>query len=205
VWGFIRGVLASADDAVTLKDQLEARTYLGNDFVPRSPSDYGTFAGEIPWSARFEAAGDMENEKPPYRVAVSERWGDPGIEIELLGHGYGVEVSRTTTNLASGHWVPSHNVASKFGLRQRPGTLDLVGLDGRATSVTLDGPSNFDGKLLYIRRDLLAEYAGARNLVQLAWGERQVDVDWGNPPDWLNDARSEHADLWRQGAIVALE
>jgi hypothetical protein len=57
----------------------------------------------------------------------------------------------------------------------------------------------------YIRRDLLAEYAGARNLVQLAWGERQVDDDWGNPPDWLNDARSEHADLWRQVAIVALE
>ncbi len=44
-----------------------------------------------------------------------------------------------------------------------------------------------------VRRDLLAEHAGELKLVQLAWVERQVDVDWGNPPDWLNDARPEHA------------
>lgn len=202
VWGFIRGVLAAADDAATLKDQLEARQYLGNDFVPRTPSDHGSFAGEIPWSARFEAAGDMENGKPPYRIDVTERWGDPGIETELLGHSYEIEASRTTTNLASGYWVPSHNIASKLGLRQRPGTLDLVGLDGRAASVTLGGPPNFAGKLLYIRRDLLAEYAGKRKLLQLAWGERQVDVDWGNPPEWLADARSEHTNLWRRVDVV---
>ena len=35
----------------------EARAYLGNDFVPHAPSDHGSFAGEIPWSARFAAAG----------------------------------------------------------------------------------------------------------------------------------------------------
>ena len=204
VWGFVRGVLVAADDATTLKDQLEARRYLGNDFVPAAPSDHSSFAGEIPWSARFEAAGTLEHGKPPYLVNVSERWGHPGLEIELLGHGYDIEAGRTTTNLASGHWVPSHNVASKLELRQRPGTLDLVGLDGRGASVTLDGPTSFDGKLLYIRRDLLAKYGGARALVQIAWGERQVDVDWGDPPEWLNDVRSKHAELWRRVAIINL-
>lgn len=200
VWGFFRGVLVAADEAATLKDQLEAREYLGNDFVPRAPSDHGSFAGEIPWSTRFKAAGDMEDGKPPYRAEVSERWGDPGIEIELLGHGYDIEASRTTTNLASGHWVPSHNVASKFGLRQRAGTLDL----GRAASVTLEGPLNFDGKLLYIRRDLLTDYAGSQKLVQLDWGERQVNVDWAKPPEWVKDARGEHAELWRHVEIIDL-
>jgi hypothetical protein len=204
VWGFFRGVLVAADNATPLKDQLVSNAYLGNDFVPRAPSDHGSFAGEIPWSARFAAAGDMENGKPPYRVDVSEHLAEPGIEIELLGHGYDIEASRTATNIASGFWVPSHNVASKLGLRQRPGTLDTVGLDGRAASVTLGAPASFGGKLLYTRRDLLAEYAGDRRLVQLAWGEREVDVDWAHPPQWMDDVRGEHADLWRRVDIIDL-
>lgn len=204
VWGFVRAVLVEAEDAESLRTSLEARPYLGNDFVPRAPSDHMTFAGEMPWSARFHAAGDLENGKAPYKDEVSERHDEASIEIELLGHGYDIEASRTITNLTSGHWVPSYNVASRFGLRQRPGTLDLVGLDGRAASATLTGQTGFDGKLLYIRRDLLAEYAGARKLVQLAWGERQVDVDWANPPEWLSDARSENVELWRRVDLVEL-
>jgi hypothetical protein len=203
VWGFVRGVLVAAEDAESLQSSLEGRSYLGNHFVQPAPSDHMTFAGEMPWSARFHAAGDLENGKAPYMAEVSERHDEPGIEIELLGHGYDIEASRTVTNVASGHWVPSYNVATRFGLRQRPGTLDLVGLDGRAASATLAGPTGFAGKLLYIRRDLLAEYAGARKLVQLAWGERQVDVDWGRPPEWLTDARSENVELWRRVDVLA--
>jgi hypothetical protein len=158
----------------------------------------------MPWSARFHAAGDLENGKAPYTAEVSERHDERGIEIELLGHGYDIEASRTITNVASGHWVPSYNVATRFGLRQRPGTLDLVGLDGRAASATLAGPTGFAGKLLYIRRDLLAEYGGDRKLIQLAWGERQVDVDWNRPPKWLTDARSDNVELWRRVDVVSL-
>jgi hypothetical protein len=181
-----------------LRSQLKARPYLGNTFVPDPPADHGSFAGEIPWSSRFAAAGDLENDRPPYRAKVSERWNEPGIEVELLGHSYNLEASRTTTNLASGYWVPSHNIASHFGLRQRPGTLDLVGLDGRAASMTLASPAGVKGRLLYIRRDLIAKYAAGRLLVQLAWGERQVDFDWPRMPNWLEDLRSKHEDLWRQ-------
>jgi len=88
--------------------------------VQPAPSDHMTLRGEMPWSARFHAAGDLENGKAPYMAEVSERHDEPGIEIELLGHSYEIEASRTITNLASGHWVPSYNVASRFGLRQRP-------------------------------------------------------------------------------------
>ena len=204
VRGFFRGVLVSPDDAATLKHELETREYLGNDFVPRAPSDHGSFAGEIPWSARFAAVGDMENSRPPYVAEVTERWDQPGIEIELLGHEYEIEASRTTTNLATGHWVPSYSLASTFSLRQRPGTLDLVDLEGRPASITVDAPEDFTGKLLYVRRDLLAEYAGGRRLLQLAWGERQVDVDWMNPPKWVSHVRGDHSDLWRSVSILDL-
>jgi len=202
VWGFIRGVLVSEQDLEALKTQLERRQYLGNHFVPNAPEDHMTLAGEIPWSARFAAAGDMENDSAPYRAVVTERWGKPGIKIEVLGHGYDFGASRTITNLASGHWVPSHNLAAAFDLRKRPGALDLVGLDGRTASMTRGAPAGFDGKLLYVRRDLVAAYAQGRSLIQLSWGERQVDVDWGNPPAWLDNARSEYAGLWRRVDVV---
>jgi hypothetical protein len=202
VWGMFRCVFAAQDDAAALKGQLKARPYLGNGFVPDPPADHDTFAGEIPWSARFAAAGDLENDRPPYRANVSERWDEPGIEVEVLGHGYDLEASRTTTNQASGNWVPSHNLASQLDLRQRPGTLDLVSLDGHAASLTLASPADLKGRLLYIRRDILAQYAAGRLLVQLAWGERQVDFDWPRSPKWLNDLRSKHQDLWRHVAVL---
>jgi hypothetical protein len=202
VWGFIRGILVSVDDAESLQSVLTARPYLGNFFIPPAPEDHMTFAGEIPWSVRFHAAGNLENGKSPYVAEVSESWDEPGIEIELLGHGYDIEASRTVTNQATGHWVPSYNLAAHFGLRQRSGTLDLVSLDGGAASATLDAPDGFSGKLLYIRRDLLGKYAGGRKLLQLAWGERQVDVDWANPPGWLAGARNEHEELWRHVQLI---
>ena len=49
-----------------------------------------------------------------------------------------------------------------------------------------------------IRRDLLAEYAEGRKLIQVAWGERQVDFDWPSMPEWFDDIRQEYANLWRQ-------
>jgi hypothetical protein len=198
-------MLVAAEQAETLVYLLESRPYLGNHLVPDAPSDYGTFAGEIPWSAGFQAAGDLENGLPPYIGVVSERWADPGIEIELLAHDYAIEASRTVTSLASGHSVPSSRLASALHLRQRPGTLDMVTLDGRVASRTLSGPAQFEGKLLYLRRDLLADYANGRPLVQLAWGERQVDLDWNRrPPKWFEEAGKDYAELWRRINITNL-
>jgi hypothetical protein len=93
--------------------------------------------------------------------------------------------------------VPSSSVASAFNLRQRPGTLDLVSLDGRPASLTRAGPEGCEGDLLYLRRDLVAAHVNGRRMIQLAWGEREVDFDWRSPPHWLQSVHSEHADLWR--------
>lgn len=204
VWGFLRGFFVDAAQADQLVRVLETRNYLGNHFVPDSPSDHSTYAGEIPWAAEFARHGDLENDLPPYHAPVRERWDEPGVPVELLGHRYEMSASRTTTMVATGHWVPSQAIAERFDLRQRPGTLDLVALDGRAASVTRGAPSGFDGSLLYLRRDLLSRYAAGRKLILLAWGERQVDLDFHDLPQWLEDLRGEHADLWRRVRVLKL-
>ncbi len=197
VFGFLRGVLLAAADAETLATRLSERPYLGNHYLPEAPDDSATFAGEILWSNSFEAHGNLENGLAPYHALIQEDYDQPGIEIELLGHGYNVSPDRTATALATGHWVPSATFSRVFDLRRHPHTLDLVCLDGSTASLTRDAPAGFEGKLLYLRRDLLASYAGDRLLLHLAWGERQVDFDFANPPGWLEKAGSAHADLWR--------
>lgn len=197
VFGFLRGVLLAAADAKTLATMLSERPYLGNHYVPEAPNDPATFAGEIPWSHSFEAHGNLENGLALYHALVQEDYEQPGVEIELLAHGYDVALDRTTTAVATGHWVPSATFARAFDLRRHPHTLDLICLDGSMASLTRDAPAGFEGKLLYLRRDLLASYAGDRLLLHLAWGERQVDFDFANPPGWLEKAGSEHSDIWR--------
>jgi hypothetical protein len=197
VFGFLRGALLAADDAETLVTLLSERPYLGNHYFPEAPEDPATFAGEIPWSKSFDAHGNLENGLAPYHALIQEDHEQSGIEVELLGHGYNVSPDRTTTALAAGHWVPSAPFARAFDLRRHPHTLDLVCLDGSTASLTRGAPAGFEGKLLYLRRDLLAIFARDRQLLHLAWGERQVDFDFANPPAWLEKAGSAHADLWR--------
>lgn len=203
VWAFVRGLLVDPDAAATLISMLEEREYLGNDYIPRAPSDVTTFAGEIPWASRFKVGADMDNGQAPYDASVSERRSEDGVKVELLAHEYNLEAERTVTNVATGNWVASQRFAAEFQLRQWPGTLDLVTLDGRLASLTRRAPTGFRGTLLFLRQDLLAQYAQGRTLVQIVWGERQVDVDWANPPEWLQRARSGHSDLWRRLRVTS--
>ena len=199
VFGFFRGVLVDPSEAERLKELLEAREYLGNDLIPSAPSNWDTWAGEIPWSANFgwrDGSGEWEVE--PYVERV--RAGDPevDIQVEILGHEYEVTTDRTPTAVASGHWVPSQRFAERFGLRELPRTLDLVELDGSAASMTRRGPTGSAGKFLYLRADLLRKYAGDRKFLQLAWGERQIHLgSYSDPPQWMRDLPG-HANLWRK-------
>lgn len=204
VFGFFRGVLAERSELDALLKELSDHVYLGNDFVPHSPEDIGTFGGEIPWSSGFAAGGAMEEGAAPYIDFVRDNWNEKGLPVELVGHSYNFEASRTMTNEATGYWVPSHNIANALSLRQRPGTLDLVSLDGKSASKTREAPDGFDGRLLYVRQDVLEQYAPGRALVQLAWGERQLNLSWHDQPDWIDDVRRAHADLWRKLRVTEL-
>ncbi len=197
VFGFIRSFLVADADLQAALDLLMSKEYLGNHTIPDCPEDHETFAGEIPWSPVFAAAAVWgESDTEPYHHRLHRAWDDDGIDIELLGHEYAFEGSRTTTTIERSYHVPSHAIASAFDLRERPGTLDLVGLDGRHASLTRRSPAGWDGRLMFLRRDLVAAYAAGRRLVQIAWGEREIDLDWRSTPDWVDDARRQA--LWRQ-------
>jgi hypothetical protein len=194
----MRGVLvmeAEHEEAVRI---LEGSAGGGNQRIPDLPSAISTFAGEIPWSRHFAASAGEGDGCPPYRERVKANWQDEGVEIELLGHEYGFEGSRTVTAEASGIDVPSYTFAQRFDLRQRPATLDLVTLEGGRASLSLRAPEGWEGHLLYLRSDLLAEFAEERHLVQLAWGERQLSLDARPVPDWLQQVLQSHQNVWRR-------
>jgi hypothetical protein len=205
VFGFVRGLLIASEACDDLVQILEGREYLGNDFVPSVPEDHTTFAGEIPWSERFAADLWIEEGLEAYEHRLQQRDGTgAGITIELLGHRYAFSSERTDTGLEHYFNVPSKRFASTFGLRQRPATFDLVELDGRAASLARAAPECFEGDLLYLRRDLLAAYAHGRRLVQLVWGERELDLYGERPPEWLRRVYQEGTDRWRHVETVTL-
>ena len=202
-FGFVRGLLVAREQTDALVQLLRDRDYLGNHFVPDVPEDVTTFAGEIPWSARFAADMEPEEGLDPYQVRVGN-WGEKGIAVELLGHRYAFSSERTTT-LRMSYDVPSKEVAGGLNLRQRPRSFDLAQLDGLPASLTRAAPVGFEGNLLYIRRDLVSEYAKGRDFVQLAWGEREPRFSGGAFPDWFSAMRDSGEHLWRQIEVITFE
>jgi len=78
--------------------------------------------------------------------------------VELLSHEYNFE-ARGPIEDARGSYAPSARFARDLSLRQYPGRLDLVGLDGLPASRSFAAPEGFEGHLLFLRHDLLATYA----------------------------------------------
>jgi hypothetical protein len=98
--------------------------------------------------------------------------------------------------------VPSFEFATQFGLRQLPGTLDLVGLDGVRASVAVRAEEPWHGQLLFLRRNLVVDFAGDRRILQVGWGEREVTVDWVSVPAWLRDVAQSHENVWREIRVL---
>jgi hypothetical protein len=199
-FGFVRGLLVERVHTEALVQRLRDREYLGNHYVPDVREDITTFAGEIPWSTRFAAEMEPEEGLHGYQVRVGA-WDEEGIVVELLGHRYAFSSERTTT-LRMSYDVASKEVAGAFDLRLRPRTFDLVQLDGSPASLTRAAPPGFEGHFLYIRRDLLREYAKGRDFVQLAWGEREPRFSGGAFPDWFAAVREAGDHLWRQIEVI---
>jgi hypothetical protein len=106
------------------------------------------------------------------------------------------------TVLKRSYYVPSFEFAGRFGLRQLPGTLDLVGLDGVRASATFGTEEPWRGQLLFLRRDLVVDFAGIRRIMQVAWGEREVTVEWSSVPDWVSEVYQSYENLWRDIRVI---
>jgi hypothetical protein len=196
VFAFLHAVLVDADLHAELIELLQSSEYLGNRLVDHVPETHSLFAGEIPWSPCWEQAA-MEQEASVYEARVGD-WAT-GTPVEVLAHAYDFSAERSTTVEATGDRVPSRRITARFDLREFPRSLHMVELDGSAASLTMAAPEGYEGRLLYVRRDVLGDFAEGRRLVQVAWGEREHRFDrYFDPPDWLRAIYQEHANLWRR-------
>jgi hypothetical protein len=197
VFGFFRTVLVEVEDLSAAETLVVGRPDLGSDFLPRLAQVHDLMAGELPWSPRFENSPDDTDEP-----ALQENWKERGIPIEQMAVELEVGDRGSTTALQRSYEVPSHRFAAQFDLRQMPGTLNLVGLDGSPATIACRAEGQWRGSLLYIRRDLVAEFAGDRRVMRVAWGERSVTVDWNHVPEWLAQANRTLANQWRKIEIL---
>lgn len=200
VFAFLHAVLVDGDQHGELLELLRNREYLGNRLIDHVPETHSVFGGEIPWSRRW-AEATIEGEESVYDARVGD-W-QTGISVEVLAHAYDFSTDRSTTAEASGQRVPSRRISERFNLREFPRTLHMVELDGTPASFSMRAPESHDGRLLYVRRDLLEEFAGGRKLVQVAWGEREhhFEQSW-DPPPWLSEIVRAYGNLWRRVATV---
>lgn len=200
VFGFFRTlVLDKADTAAALRLARE-KLYPGNRFFPALPAVRDVFAAEMPWSPRFKLVFDDDPVSDLPHPALRNDWQDPGIRFEQVAIDFAPEHRSDLGAVACD--VPSFEFADRFGLRQLPGSVDLVDSDGRRASAALRADKPWKGKLLYLRRDLLETFVGDRSVVQVAWGEREVAVDWGRPPAWVRAAQRSHENIWRNIRVL---
>ncbi|MEV7383591.1 NACHT domain-containing protein [Streptomyces lydicus] len=201
VFGFFRTLLLKPEDAEPARQVASERQYPGNDFFPRLPTVRDVLAAEMPWSPRFELTFDDDGPGAFPHRALRHDWQDDGIRLDQVAVEFAPD-STSETGLGGGYDVPSFEFAARFGLRQLPGTVDLVCLDGRRASAVFRADKPWRGHLLYMRRDLVESFAGDRRIMQVAWGEREVAVDWHSPPSWVRAAQRSHANVWRHIRIL---
>ncbi len=200
VWGFFRTVLVEQPDLDPALQLIAETEYLGNHFLPELPTIRGVFAGEMPWSQRFNVGFDDEDSE--WRPALRADWREDGVAVGQLAVEVATGEGGSPTALSRSYDVPAFEVATHLALRQLPGTLDLVGLDGSRASANFRTEPPWRGQLLFVRRELVVAFAGPRRIVQIGWGEREITVEWAAVPAWVQDAHMQHENLWRDVRVL---
>ncbi len=155
------------------------------------PSDHYTYANEIPWHPKFASEALDED---AYRQEITV--GTDMLSAEVLAHEYAWESYHSELNRAGSVRVPSHSFSTRFDLRGAPQSFDQFLPDGTRATISLTGVDGLDADILYIREDLLRQYAGERAIVWFAFGERELKPYPPSPPEWLVDAQRQQANAW---------
>ncbi|MFI1952846.1 NACHT domain-containing protein [Streptomyces xinghaiensis] len=196
VFGFFRALLLEPEDAEPAQQLVGEREYPGNHFFPPLPMVRNVLAAEMPWSPRFKLTFDDDASGAFPHRALRGDWQDDGIGLDQIAVEFAPD-STSEIGLGGSFDVPSFEFAAKFGLRQLPGTVDLVGLDGQRASAVFRADKPWRGHLLFLRRDLVEDFAGDRRIMQVAWGEREVTADWNSVPSWMRAVHRSYAHVWR--------
>ena len=197
VFGVFTALVVEPAEANRLARELKSRLLPGGIWLPDAPRDHYTFAGEIPWSPHFAYLADEREAQHQYIDAVRMSDGD-SIPVEILMHCYAWEDYHSKLNHAGGAFIPSKAFSQKFHLRNVPQSFDQALPNGEIAAVSLEAPEGFDGNLLYVREDLLRRYAGRRQIILFAWGERQLFPYNFREPDWYAKCCQQGSNIWRK-------
>lgn len=194
-WAFISALVVETSGTADLVAALKsgARPWVCRDV----PSDYYTFAGEIPWHPRFATVA-LEESGPEGAYREEVRAGSKRVVVEVLAHRYAWESYHSEMNQAGSARVPSRLFSSCFDLRSVPQGFDQRLPDGSPAAITLSGIDGLEGDVLYLRKDLLERYVGDRDVVVFAFGERELRPYPPSPPQWLLDAHRQQTNAWHE-------
>ena len=204
--GYLLALAPTAPSAASGPDVawMLARGEWDNESALDLPSDYYTFAGEIPWHAEFSRAYDGASSRSNYFGHL--RVGQHSVQAECFAHWYDWESYHTTTNESGGALVPSRPFSERFDLRSVPQRFHQVLPDGSLAALSVRAPDGLEGKILYLREDLLTAYANGRALAWRMVGERQLIIDSFRGPPWLEDVyrtgTNEFRLAWRAEDLI---
>ena len=192
VFVIITTLLVDEKNKDRLEDTLLKKEYPGNYWLPHIPEDYYTFAGEIPWSPQFASCNNNDHLYNEEVVINNE----PPIEVEILAHCYSWESYHSNLNRAGNILVPSKLFSQRFGLRSVPQSPNQTSEDRSLAAISLAAPKGFSGNTLYLRQDLVGQYADGRRLIIFCWGERNLSYE--KRIAWKDDAQLSNAGLFRE-------
>ncbi len=197
---FLRGLLLKSDVVNRLIQELVDREYPGNSSIPEGGKDHYTYAGEIPWSAKYAPGMWRRNGKAaPEGDKAFTRYVDgrsTGVPVQVPVREYAWESYHSTLNNVSGVTTLAPEIAQVLGLVNHSNTWDLFERNGRQATLYVEfreGSEFHASHLFYIRKDLLQRYVREANmaLVVVPWGERTVHYTI------LNSLRNEFDDAHR--------
>ena len=201
VFGFIRGILIPKKQVAEAMSLLGSAEYLGNMYVPECPSDYYTYAGEIPWSENFANSEDYAQDHEEYLGEIGNQFGN-GIQVEVLCHRYSWEDYHSSINRAGGYAVPSKTFSQKMKLRAGASCFDQFDEQNRLACIAYSPPEHFNesGNMLYLREDLLLKYMAdtGKQLVWVVWGERNLANSNYPRPSWCQAVFQRYQHIWRR-------
>jgi hypothetical protein len=124
--------------------------------------------------------------------------GGTEFEVEVLAHrvtweGYDPSDTGVGTVL-----VPSKSLSEAMQLRAGPQAFHQFDQSGAPASLSYGAPPRMTGHLLYLRRDVLQQYARGRHLVLLWWGERLPRPFPSKRPLWVAQAWEANKQVWRE-------
>ncbi|MDD4986365.1 MAG: hypothetical protein PHQ43_11365, partial [Dehalococcoidales bacterium] len=193
--GILTALLVATADADRLVEALNCADSPAKLHLTDVPSIYYTFAGEVPWVSDPSCPTEERNSLQPYQDTVQVD--GQAIQVEILARRYGWETHHSTLNQANGALVPSRPFSSTFDLRGIPQSFDQVLPNGARAALSLSASSGFTGYLLYLRADLVRQYAAGRQLIWVFWGERELHPYSYHEPRWLATARQDCKNVWR--------